>query len=251
MSRIRAAAIHLAISAVIAAAVFLFIFLLWFPDALLWQAGERKLLLLIAGVHVAIGPLLMLIVFVPGKKGMAFDIFAIAFLQATALTYGAWVLFESRPAYIVFVKDRFELVRANEIPGEELDKARSGPYAALPLTGPRLVGVRFPKDPDEQFRIMMSALGGTDIHFFPRYYVAYEESRRDVVLRAAPFARLRELNPQSAAAIDGLVAKLGLPEAQLRFLPMRAGRHVDLTVVVDASRGDVLKIAALRPWEYK
>lgn len=251
MTRYRAAAIHIALSFVVASAVFLLNYLLWYPDALFDQAGGRELFALIAGVDVAIGPLITLIVFVPGKKGLAFDIATIAVLQLTALTYGTWVLFESRPAYIVFVKDRFELVRANEIADEDLGKAQSPAYASLPWTGPRIVGARIPKDPDEQFRIAMSAMSGRDIQAFPKHYVGYDEVRTEVVSRAAPFARLRELNPNSVAELDRLVAKLGLPETQLRFLPMRAGQYVDLTVLVDASRGDVLNISALRPWDYK
>lgn len=251
MNRFRAAGVHLALSALVASAAFLLNYLVWYPDALFDQAGGRELFLLIAGVDVAIGPLLTFVVFVPGKKGLVFDIVTIAFLQASALAYGAWVLFESRPASIVFVKDRFELVRANEVDDEDLRAARPGPYAAHPWTGPRTVGARLPKDPDEQFRISMSALAGKDIQFFPRHYVAYDEVRAQVLSRAEPIARLRELNPASSAEIDRLVAKLAADEARLRFLPMRAGQYVDLTVIVDAGNGDIRHIAALRPWEFK
>ena len=162
------------------------------------------------------------------------------------------MLFESRPAYIVFVKDRFELVRANEITDEELAKAQSGPYADLPWTGPRIVGARIPKDPDEQFRAhdVRHGRGGHPVLSAVLRGVRRGEGRSPVASGAArPAARAQ--SGQSAAEIDRLVAKLGRPEAQLRFLPMRAGRYVDLTVLVDASRGDVLNIAALRPWEYK
>ena len=44
----------------------------------------------------------------------------VIFGHATAVAAGTWVLFESRPAYIVFVKDRFELMRANDYPPDEL-----------------------------------------------------------------------------------------------------------------------------------
>jgi hypothetical protein len=252
VTRFRAAAIHAAISGIVASAVFLLNYSVWYPDALFEQGGGRQLFLLIAGVDVAIGPLITLIIFVPGKKGLAFDLATIAVLQLAALSYGAWVLFESRPVYIVFVKDRFELVRANAIADEELAKARSPAFAVLPWTGPRPAGVRIPKDPDEQFKLMMSAMsGGADIQDFPKYYVAYDEVRNEVLARAKPLSRLRELNPQSAAEIDRLVAGTGRTEAGLRFLPMRAGPTVDLAVVVDAARADILNIAALRPWEYK
>jgi len=250
MTRYRAAALYLLASCLVATAVFLPIYFLWYPGALFEQAGGRDLFLLIVSVDLTIGPVLIFIVFVPGKKGLAFDLATIAFLQSAALAGGIFVLFQSRPAYIVFVKDRFELVRANEIADAELGKATPGPYARLPWTGPRIVGARVPTNPDEQFKLMMSALGGTDVQHLPRLYVDYADVSAEVRSLALPFARLRELNPQSTAAIDRLVAKFGRPEDEMRFLPMRAGL-ADVTVVVDASQGNVLGIAALRPWEYK
>ena len=173
MNRYRAAAYYLMGTCVVAMTVFLPIYFFWYPGALFDQAGGRELFKLIVGVDLVAGPLLVFIVYVPGKKGLAFDLVTIAVIQATALAYGVYVLFESRPAYIVFVKDRYEMVRANDIADEELEKAKPGPYATLPWTGPRLVGAPIPKDPDEQYRLMMSAMNGADIQTFPRYYRDY------------------------------------------------------------------------------
>lgn len=251
MNRFRAAAWYLTGTCLVATAVFLPIYFFWYPGALFEQAGGRELFQLIVGVDLVAGPLLVSIVFVPGKKGLAFDLVTIAVIQASALSYGVYVLSVSRPAYIVFVKDRFELVRANEIADEELAKAKPGPYATLPWTGPRLVAAPIPKDPDEQFRLMMSAMDGADIQNFPRYYTDYGRMTAQVLSRAAPLAQLRELNPGRQSDIDRLVSRLGRPEAALRFLPMRAGRHADVTVVLDAASAEVLSIAAFRPWEYK
>jgi hypothetical protein len=252
VNRFKAASIHLAFTSLVAGVVFLVNRYVWYPDALFDQAGGRALLLLVVAVDLAIGPLITLIVFVPGKRGLAFDLATIALLQLAALSYGSWVMFESRPAFIVFVKDRFELVRANEVAKPEPNEA---PVAAglgqVPLAGPRTVGVRLPKDPEEQFRLMMSAMSGADAQNFPRYYVPYDEVRLQVVAHAEPIARLRELNPGAAGTIDHFVARAERPESQIRFLPMRAGPTVDLAVLVDASRGDILGIASLRPWTYK
>src|SRR4051812_39853954 len=96
--RIRAATLHLALSAAIAAAVFLPIYFFWYPDVLFSKAGGRDLFFLILGVDVTIGPLITFVIFVPRKKGLAFDLAVIAILQTAALAYGVYVLFESRPA---------------------------------------------------------------------------------------------------------------------------------------------------------
>ena len=249
MTRWGAAAIHLALTFLIASTVFGVIFFVWYPGVLFESAGGRTLFLLIAFVDVTIGPLLTGVVYKPGKKGLVFDLAVIALLQSAALAYGAWVLFESRPAYIVFTHDRFDLVRANELDQLAGTKPAAVAYAKAPLGGPVVIGARLPKDEDERYKLMVSGLAGSDVQRYPQYYVAYDEVRDQVKSRAAPLAKLRTLNPNSTAELDRLVAKSGKPEQALAFLPMRAGKS-DLAVLVDTQRGDVVDIANLRPWEY-
>jgi len=249
MIRIRAAALYFAATLAVASLAFLPIYFLWYPGALFAHAGGRELFTLLVSVDLVLGPLIVLIIYKPGKRGLKLDLALLAAVQLCALGYGIYVLLESRPVYIVFVKDRFELVRANDIPDKELEKARGGPYAAEPLLGPRVVAAQMPKDPNEQFRIAMSAMSGVDIQYFPQHYVSYEDTKGEVMLKAAPMAKLRALNPQRGAEIDAMEKQLGKSDADLRFLPMRAGNR-DLTVVLDNARADVLEIAPFRPWEY-
>ena len=143
-ARIRAALVYLGASALVAAVVFVSVFFLWYPGPFFAAAGGLDLLKVIVMVDVTLGPLVVLVIYKPGKWGLRFDLITLAVLQACALAYGVHVLFEARPAYIAFVKDRFELARANGFPAGELEKARD--YASLPITGPKWVGVRLPGD---------------------------------------------------------------------------------------------------------
>jgi hypothetical protein len=245
--RVRAGLIHLALSAAIAAVVFLPIYFFWYPDVLFEKAGGRHLFLLIVGVDVVIGPLITFVIFVPKKKGLMFDLAVIAVLQSAALAYGVYVLFESRPAYIVFVKDRYDLVRANQFPEGELVKSHAKGYDNLPLGGPKLVGARLPQDPDEKLRIMTAAIAGLDLPVFPQHYVPYDEVRAEVRSAALPLETLRKRNPGREAEVNALLARLGRKEDEVRFLPLRAGK-VDLAAFVDAKTGDILKITPLDPW---
>jgi len=246
--RLVAGLIHLCLSAAVAAAVFLPIYYFWYPDVLYDYAGGRDLFLLIVGVNMTLGPLLTMVVYVPGKWGLRFDLIVIGTLQALALAYGVHVLFESRPVYFVFVKDRFELVRANDYPEEQLAKASAG-YGALPLpwTGPRLVGAKLPTDPKEQLEVALSGLGGVDVHLMPRYYVPFDAVRATAKQKGEPLQLLRDRNPRDVAEVGALVATLRRKEDELRFLPMRAGK-MDFTVVIDAKTGEVLRISSLKPW---
>ena len=245
--RLRAALIHLTLSATVAAAVFLPIYFFWYPDVLFESAGGRDLFLLIVGVDVALGPLITLIIFKPGKKGLLFDLVVIGMVQAAALTYGVYVLFESRPVHIAFVIDRFEIVRANGFPPGELDKARAKGYDKLSWTGPTLVGVKMPTDPDEQFKLMISGFAGVDAQYYPRYYVPYADVRGDVAKQARALETLRKRNPQRAGEIAQVLAAIGRKEGDVKFVPLRAGKN-DLAVFVDAKSGEILKITSLFPW---
>jgi hypothetical protein len=248
INRWRAAPIHFAISATVAALVFCVVYFVWYPGAMFDAAGGRELFVLIAAVDVTVGPLITLIVYVPGKWGLKFDLVVIALVQISALTYGTYVLFESRPAWIVYVKDRYELVRANQVIDAERPKAKP-PFDSLSIIGPRLAGARLPTDPGEQFRIAISAAAGFDVQTYPQYYVPYDDVRAQVIAHARPLSGLRAFNPADGARVDALPGRFGRPEARLGFLPMRAGK-VDLTVVVDRGNGDMLGTVGLKPWPY-
>lgn len=246
--RLRAGLIHLSLSAAIAAAVFLPIYFIWYPDVLFESAGGRDLFMVVVAVDVTLGPLVTTIVYVPGKWGLKFDLFVIGTLQLCALAYGVHVLFEARPVNIVFVKDRFELVRANEYPEGELEKIASGRHGSLTWTGPRIVGAKLPADPKERTDIMFSTIGGgPDIHLLPRYYVPYEEVRGLAKEKGERLQKLRDRNPAHKKEVDALVAASRRAEDELRFIPMRAGK-TDLTVLIDARTGEILKISTLKPW---
>lgn len=248
MNRYRAALTHFGISALVVGTVFVLVYFLWYPEPLFRGAGGRDLFLVLAMVDVTVGPLITLIIFKPGKKGLKFDLATIAVLQVAALAYGTHVVFEARPAWVVFLKDRFDLVRANQVQEESRQKAKE-PFRRLSLTGPKIAAARIPTDPDEQFRTMVSALAGIDVSSYPQHYVPYDEVRAEVLAKARPFRELRELNPDSAPEIDRLLRDLGRAEAQIAFLPLRAGKS-DLAVLVDAGSGAVLRLVDLRPWKY-
>jgi len=248
ITRWQVAPLHLAITAVIAAVVFAVIYFAWYPGALFAAAGGRALFLLIVFVDVTLGPLITLIIFVPGKKGLKFDLATIAVLQIAALCYGAYVLYVSRPVWIVFVEDRFELVRANQVLEAERARAKP-PFDALSVAGPHLAGARLPKNPEEQLRIAITAAAGFDLQTYPEYFVPYDDVRRQVTAHAAPLSRLEALNPGEEASIGRLGAKVDRPEDRIGFLPMRAGKR-DLAALVDRSNGDFLGTFAFRPWTY-
>jgi len=247
--RLRAAIIHAALGAVLTLLVGLLVRFAWYPDALFEALGASGPLAILAAAFLIAGPAATFAVFVPGKRGLVFDLVAIGLLTATFAAYVLWTLFETRPAYVVFVKDRFELVRAGDFPESEIARAASSPYLDLPLLGPRYAAARMPVDRAERDRLIFAAPTGLDLHHMPQHYMKYDESRAEVARRAEPLRKLRALNPGETALIDSLPAAAGRTEDLVGFLPMRAGER-DLTVIVDRSNGNPIRLLALRPWEF-
>src|SRR2546426_1156821 len=123
MSRWKASAIHLALSATIGISVFALLFFVWYPGPLFTATGGDKLMLLLIGVDVMIGPLLTLAVFKSGKPGLKMDLTIIGVLQFVALSYGLTVILIGRPVYLVFDGQQFLVVHANALSDADLEKA--------------------------------------------------------------------------------------------------------------------------------
>jgi hypothetical protein len=168
MSRWKAAAVHLSISALIGLVSATLIFGLWYPRPYSHAAGADRLVVLLLGVDVVLGPLLTLIVFRSGKWGMRFDLTVIAIAQACAFLYGTSVVVRARPAFVVGNVDRFSLVTANDIDADDYAKASKPEFRSAPWTGPRVIGALPPTDVKDRNKIMFAGPGGKDIDTLPQ-----------------------------------------------------------------------------------
>ena len=247
LNRWQASALHLALSAAIAALVVTLMLLVWYPQQYFTAMGGDTLILILIGVDVMVGPLITLIIFVPKKKGLRFDLAVIATLQLAALTYGVSVMFEARPVYNVFVVDRFEVIAANAVDADSLARA-DAEFQTLPLAGPKVIAARQPDNPQRLSDIVLSAAqGGPDLANLADLYVPYAELQQDAAKRARPLADLAKRQPQEAAAIRAFVAGSGRAENAMGFLPMKA-RNQDMAVIVDNKSGEFVGILPVHPW---
>ena len=248
LNRWQAAGGHLAISALIGAAVLAAMLLVWYPIPYFEAAGGNDLVLLMLGVDVTLGPLLTLAVFNPGKgmRQLRLDLAVIALFQLGALVYGVNVMFIARPAYLVFAVDRFDLVMANMLFDTELAKAKP-PWNRRPVGKPPTVGARVPDDPKLKEESLFQALSGIDLTQQPRFFVRYDEIAMDAAARAKPIEALRRLNPGHPQQIDASVRDTGLPEAALGFLAAK-GPNRDFVLIVDKANGAIVDKLMLKPW---
>ena len=246
LNRWQAAAIHLALSALIAAMAFGLIIALWYPRPYFDAMGGKALLIVLVSVDVCIGPLLTLVVFNPAKKGLRRDLAIIVTVQLAALVYGAWVTFGARPVYTVFAKDHFDVVAANELENADLAQAKRE-FRSLSLTGPRIVAVRMPTDATERNAVIFAAVGGKDLQHFPKYYLPYEDASDEVKKGAKPLNSLLKTHPDALDAIRAAAVEAGRPESLLLYVPLRA-RMKAMTAVLDARDMRLVTIAPIDPY---
>jgi hypothetical protein len=238
VTRWRASAVHLALSVAIAIAFLSLLLLVWYPGALFEAAGGRNLLMILMGVDVVAGPLITLIVFRQGKPGLKLDLAVIGAVQLAALLYGAHVMFLARPAFLVFVKDQFQVAVAIDVDPAEAGKANYPQFRSPPLTGPVFAYAQPPTDVAEGQRLLFS---GKDLESFPQYFVPYPQRTREVLAKSWTLATVREKEPPAAKVIDEYVARSGTKEADVRYLRMRAPRAW-LAVLIDAKTGEPVKM---------
>ncbi|MGH8550408.1 MAG: TfpX/TfpZ family type IV pilin accessory protein [Methylococcales bacterium] len=249
MNRWQASGIHLSICVLIALTVVSTMLFVWYPASLLEALGGQKIVMMVIAIDVIIGPLLTLIVFRPFKKGLKFDLSVIVALQIAALLYGVSVLFQGRPVYMVFVKDRFDVVTAVDVDAESLARVSDEQFKQLPLTGPKLAAAKIPIDPKERERILFSAIDhGRDLQCFPEYYQPYEDQVDTILKKSLLLTELRAKRPESVDLIDEFVDRFGASGGKLIFLPVTTPKDKDLTAVIDPGNGQIVEILNIDPW---
>lgn len=222
-SRLRAAGVHLLISAALAALAAALVFGLWYPGAYRLLAGGRDLFFLVVSVDVVLGPLLTFAVFdrAKGWPHLRRDLAVIGLLQLGALLYGLHTVYVARPVALVFEVDRLRVVAADAVYTPELPQALP-PYRHLPLTGPWLLAARVARPGAEHNDAIFMAVGGFDVGQRPSFWQPYSEARERVLAKSRPVAALLAHYPAGAADLAARLRALKLDAKQARFLPVIA-----------------------------
>jgi hypothetical protein len=173
--RLKALGLHLLASSIVLTLVLGTLYLGWYRWPGWYLTDVANVLLVLAGVDLAVGPLLTSVVAGPGKprRELRRDIAMIVTVQLAALTYGAVSLWSGRPLYYAYSENVLQLVQAYDINASELALARQRKAPIIPhwYSLPQWIWAPLPQDPDERARIVASAIGGgDDVIAMPRYY---------------------------------------------------------------------------------
>lgn len=240
--RIRAFLIHLAASALIACLAIALVFLVWYPSPLATATGVTPIFLLMLGIDVTIGPLLTLVVYKHGKKSLCRDLGIIVLLQLCALVYGLHTMAVTRPAWVVYNNDRFDLGHANELDRRFAANAKPE-YLHAPWTGPRWIASVAPTDLNEYRELLMESVkGGPDLPQRIDLYRPLSEAAAAIRAKALPLADLDKYN--SPADVKSVLKQWPAADA---FVPLMA-KVKPMTVLLRKADSKVIAIVDLNPW---
>ena len=107
---------------------------------------------IIMGVDLVLGPLLTLIVYVPGKKGLKFDLTMIGITQIGCLMAGLWVVHNERPVVQSLADDGVYISAASVF----IDPAAVA--KELPGANPKFVMLDLPELPDEVLKVKVDSV---------------------------------------------------------------------------------------------
>lgn len=114
-SRYTVVCAHVLLSVAILGGLLCAMYFLWYPDGLFTLAGGWQGLRILAPIDLVLGPLLTLMFYRPGKKGVVRDLAMIGCVQIAALGYGLNAVYQQRPVALVFAEGEFLAVTPQDI----------------------------------------------------------------------------------------------------------------------------------------
>ncbi len=150
LTRTRAALLHAVVSLCLLAIYLLALALTWYPNPYFCLQSVLKInSLTLVGVGL-LGPLLTLYLYKPGKPGLVVDLIVIGVLQLVCLAPGVWFSYLERPAFLVYVGTRMEVVNYQ---GIDLGKLPDG---VAPASPPPLVYAQPASSREENLALVMA-----------------------------------------------------------------------------------------------
>jgi len=244
-NRWQAFLIHLGISAVLYVALLYLIVFHWYPQPYFAADGGWQGVQLITGVDLVLGPVLTLMVYRRGKRGLKFDLTLIAVFQTVALVWGTWLVHDQRTAAVVFASGRFNTLTADQIfdAGE-----RAMRMVSESTTRPPYMMVRMPTDKQEQLILVAQTLqSGIPLAMRgDRYELINADNRMAILDSGIDIERRVEGIEDDRAALDAFLGRHGGRADDYAFVPLSC-RYRSLLVALSRKDGAVVDALNIRP----
>lgn len=243
-NKLKASAIHLAISAFIIGCFLLFTLTVWYPQPFFEISGLQHIIFILVSVDVILGPLLTLVVFKPKKPSLQFDLSVIAVVQLAALGYGAHTIYAAHPLYVAYAIDRFTPINANEVNPAQ---AKEPKLQKSKFAGPTFVYVEKPSDPKEMSKVTMEVLSGKpDLDARPEYYKPIQNFMSKIMANSIPIEKLQS-NTANKEQLDNFLNKNGKNIRDYAFLAL-SGKEKDVIWVFDRKNSKPVGVIDINPF---
>lgn len=218
-ARLKAAGIHLSISATLFAVTLYLILAHWYPGFHFTVDGGWRGVKIMAGVDLVLGPLLTLIVFNPlkARRLIVFDLSCVAAAQLAALTWGFYAVHSQRPVAVSFYEGGFQSVTARPL---AIEKQPADFGRQFSDRWPPLVYTAEPADDQEGARAALQELfGEVGFHEDPFFWRRLDENWPAVAKTAITAEARSKARPEFAAALPEFLARHGGQAGDYRFFP--------------------------------
>lgn len=242
MSRKKAFLTHLGLSALVVGTVIVLVMVFWYPSPWMQVIGAANVLSILVTVDLIVGPCLTLLLYKPGKPGLVFDLCMIGLVQLGALVYGVHTVYQERPYYVVFVKDRFEVLAYKDVDAQEIkDEALRRKSWRQPV----MAIASMPTDSAARNRVLEETLfeGKPDIHARPEFWHPYAGNTAEVLAGAQSIDELLVWQPDLTDELGAIV-----PVDRLVYAPVM-GRKKVFSLILDKLTGQPVKLVDIDPWE--
>jgi hypothetical protein len=244
--RLKAFGLHLLASAAVLSLTLGTLYLGWYHWPGWYLADVPRVVAVMAGVDLVLGPTLTLII-ASAKKSrrvLTRDIAMIVAVQLIALIYGATSLWQGRPLYYAFSENVLQMVQAYDLDADEVDLARRQNASYVPhwYSLPRWIWAPLPEDANERAKIVGSAVsGGLDVISMPRYFKRWDEGLPALRMQLNNVDAVAYFSLAEKKRLKELMRASGLATDQKNAMPL-TGRGHPLLAVIDPSS---LKITAI------
>ena len=244
--RLKALSLHLLASACALTLILGSLYLGWYRWPGWYLADVVRVVMVMTGVDVVVGPLLTFVIARSSKprSELARDIAMIVSIQLFALIYGAVSLWNGRPLYYAFSETVLQLVQAYDINAEESALARQQNADLAPhwYSSPRWIWAPLPQNSDERQKIVASAVGGgDDVISMPRYFKRWDQGLPSLRTQLKKVDDVAYFSAAEKKALEERMRAAKLDTDRPNAMPL-TGRGRPLLAVFDTAS---LKITAL------
>jgi len=211
-----------------------FVFGLLYPPPYQTILNVGSIFWLLLVTDVVCGPLLTLLLASPkkSKRERWVDFFLVGAIQLTALLYGMHSVWVARPVVLAFEVNRLVVVTANEVQTHALNQAPAG-LQNLPWWGTLQVSTRPPQGSDEALESIDLSINGISPAMRPNWWLPWGQANEGMRQHSQPIANLLQFRPQDEATLHAAIIATGLPQAQLRYVPLISSKSTAWIALLD------------------